>query len=70
VDLFRHYYGKNVSNYVMLIMSRSGDHSSMIKWAGHVARVARRKRNACKILMGKPEVKRLLGRPRRRCGYF
>jgi hypothetical protein len=32
--------------------------------AGHVARMGE-KRNACKILVGKPEGKRPLGRPRR-----
>jgi hypothetical protein len=34
-------------------------------WAGHVARM-REKRNACTILVAKPEGKRSLGRPRRR----
>jgi hypothetical protein len=33
------------------------------KWAGHVARMERR--NACRILVGKPEGKIPLGRPRR-----
>jgi hypothetical protein len=36
-----------------------------MRWAGHVARM-RAKRNACRILMGKPEGKRPLGSPRRR----
>jgi hypothetical protein len=36
-----------------------------MRWAGHVARMGE-KRNACRILMGKPEGKRPLGRPRRR----
>jgi hypothetical protein len=35
----------------------------MMKWAGHVARMEK-KRNAYRILVGKPEGKRLLGRPR------
>jgi hypothetical protein len=35
-----------------------------VRWAGHVARV-REKRNAHRILVGKPEGKRPLGRPRR-----
>jgi hypothetical protein len=39
--------------------------SRRIKWAGHVARMGE-KRNACRILVGKPEGKRPLGRPRRR----
>jgi hypothetical protein len=38
--------------------------SSRMRWAGHVARMV--KRNACRILVGKPEAKRPLGRPRRR----
>jgi hypothetical protein len=36
-----------------------------MRWAGHVARVGE-KRNAYRILVGKPEGKRPLGRPRRR----
>jgi hypothetical protein len=36
-----------------------------MKCAVHVARLGE-KRNACRILVGKPEEKRLLGRPRRR----
>jgi hypothetical protein len=35
------------------------------RWAGHVARMGE-KRNAYRILVGKPEGKRPLGRPRRR----
>jgi hypothetical protein len=38
-----------------------------IRW-GHVARMGE-KRNAYRILVGKPESKRPLGRPRRRCVY-
>jgi hypothetical protein len=34
-------------------------------WAGHVARIEK-KRNAYRILVGEPEGKRPLGRPRRR----
>jgi hypothetical protein len=34
-------------------------------WAGHVARMEE-KRNACRLLVGKPEGKRPLGRPRNR----
>jgi hypothetical protein len=37
-------------------------------WAGHAARM-REKRNAHRILMGKPEEKRPLERPRRRWVY-
>jgi hypothetical protein len=39
--------------------------SRTMKWAGHLARMGG-KRNAYKILVGKPEGKRPLGRPRRR----
>jgi hypothetical protein len=35
-----------------------------MRWAGHVARLE--KRDACRILVGKPEGKRPLGIPRRR----
>jgi hypothetical protein len=37
----------------------------MMRWAGHVARMGG-KRNAYRILVGKPEEKRPLGRPRHR----
>jgi hypothetical protein len=36
-----------------------------VKWAGHVAQMGE-KRNAYRLLVGKPEGKRPLGRPRRR----
>jgi hypothetical protein len=36
-----------------------------VKWAGHAARMGEY-RNAYRILAGKPEGKRTLGRPRRR----
>jgi hypothetical protein len=39
--------------------------SRRMKWAGHVARMGET-RNAYRILVGKPEGKRPLGRPRRR----
>ena len=39
--------------------------SRRLKWAGHVARMEQ-SRNACGVLVGKPEGKRPLGRPRRR----
>jgi hypothetical protein len=38
--------------------------SRRMRWAGYVARME--KRNAYMILVGKPEGKRSLGRPRRR----
>jgi hypothetical protein len=37
-----------------------------VRWAGYVARMGE-KRNAYRILVGKPERKIPLGRPRRRC---
>jgi hypothetical protein len=37
-----------------------------MRWAGHVAR-KREMRNAYRILVRKPEGKKPLGRPRRRC---
>jgi hypothetical protein len=46
-------------NIIRIIKSRR------MRWAGHVARMGE-KRNAYRLLVGKPEGKRLLGRPRRR----
>jgi hypothetical protein len=37
----------------------------MMRWAGHVARMGEN-RNAYRLLVGKPEGRRPLGRPRRR----
>jgi hypothetical protein len=37
-----------------------------MRWVGHVARIGE-KRNGYTIFVGKPEGKRPLGRPRRRC---
>ena len=37
-----------------------------MRWAGHVAHMGDR-RSAYKVLVGKPEGKKPLGRPRRRC---
>jgi hypothetical protein len=39
--------------------------SKRMRWAGHVSRMGE-ERNVYRILMGKPEGKRPLGRPRRR----
>jgi hypothetical protein len=39
-----------------------------MKWAGHVARVGKG-RDVYRVLIGGPEGKRLLGRPRHRCVY-
>jgi transcription termination factor 2 len=43
--------------------------SRRMRWAGHVARMEEEKRNACRLLVGKPEGKRPLGRPRCRWVY-
>jgi hypothetical protein len=40
--------------------------SRRMRWAGHVARMGKR-RGVHRVLVGKPEGKRPLGRPRRRC---
>ena len=42
--------------------------SRRLRRAGHVARMEQ-SRNAYRVLVGKPESKRPLGRPRRRCEY-
>jgi hypothetical protein len=39
--------------------------SRRMRWAAHVARMGE-KRNVCRLLVGKPEGKRPLGRPRHR----
>jgi hypothetical protein len=41
--------------------------SRRMRWAGHVARIGE-KRNAYRLLVGKPERKKPLGRPRHRWG--
>jgi hypothetical protein len=46
-------------NIIRMIKSRR------MRWAGHVARMGE-KRNAYGVLVGKPEEKRTVGRPRRR----
>jgi hypothetical protein len=46
-------------NIISVIKSRR------VRWAGHVARMGEM-RNSYKVLVGQPEGKRLLGRPRRR----
>jgi hypothetical protein len=46
-------------NIIRIIKSRR------VRWEGHVARMGE-KRNAYRLLVGKPERKRPLGRPRRR----
>jgi hypothetical protein len=49
-------------NIVRMIKSRR------MRWAGHVARMGEWRSGFC-VLVGKPEGKRPLGRPRRRWGY-
>jgi hypothetical protein len=50
----------SIPNIVQVIKSRR------IRWAGHVARMGD-ERGVCRALVGKPEGKRPLGRPRCRC---
>jgi hypothetical protein len=45
-----------------------GYYSRRMRWAGHVARMVEG-RGAYRVLVGKPEGKRPLGRPRRRWEY-
>jgi PAS domain-containing protein len=40
--------------------------SGRMRWAGNVARMGKRERGVHRVLVGKPEGKRPLGRPRRR----
>ena len=51
----------SLPNIVRVVKSRR------MRWAGHVARL-RQGRGVYRVLMGKPEGKRPLGRPRRRWG--
>jgi hypothetical protein len=44
--------------------------SRRVRWAGHAARMVKKKKNAYRLLKGKPDRKRLLGRPRRRWVYY
>jgi hypothetical protein len=46
-------------NIIRMVKSRT------MRWTEHVAHMGE-KRNACRVLMGRPEKKRPLGRPRRR----
>ena len=50
----------SLPNIVRVVKSRR------MRWAGHVARMGE-DRGVHRVLVGKPEGKRLLGRPRRRC---
>jgi hypothetical protein len=40
--------------------------SRRMRWAEHIARMEEKEKNAYRILVGNPEGKRPLGRPRRR----
>jgi hypothetical protein len=44
----------------------SGIKSRDMRWAGHIVCMGER-RGTCRVLVAKPEGKRLLGRPMRRC---
>jgi hypothetical protein len=47
------------------VLENNSEVDTVLAWAGHVARM-REKRNAYRLLVGKPEGERPLGRPRRR----
>ena len=46
-------------------LEQSRNASRQLRWAGHVARLEQ-SRNAYRVLVGKPQSKRSLGRPKRR----
>ena len=50
---------------VLLTKYQSGDQSRRRRWKGHVARMWEM-RDAYRVLVGKPEGRRSLGKPRRR----
>ena len=54
------YYKHSQPNTFREIKSRG------MRWTGYVARMGE-KGGICRVLLGKPEWKRSLGRPRRRC---
>ena len=55
-------YQHSLPNIVRVVKSRR------MRWAGHVARMGE-DRGVHRVLLGKPEGKRPLGRPRRRWEY-
>jgi hypothetical protein len=61
ISLYQHYFFLATINIREIIKSRR------MRWAGHVARM-RKKRNVYRLLLGEPEEKRPLGRPR--CGWM
>ena len=54
---------KSSPNIVRVIKSRR------MRWAGHVTRIGRRRSGVYRVLVGKHEGKRQLGRPKRRWEY-
>jgi hypothetical protein len=62
---WRKWHGGKLHNlYSSLYITRQIK-SRRMKWAGHVARMGEG-RNLCRVLVGKPEGRKPLGRPRRR----
>jgi hypothetical protein len=59
--VFRKYGGKGSLTSIIRMIK-----SMRMRWAGHVARMGA-KGSAYRILVGKPEGKMLLGKPRHRC---
>jgi hypothetical protein len=56
---------RNLHNKELNVLYVSGDKSRRMRWAGHVARVGERK-GVFRVLVGRPEGNRPLGKPRRR----
>ena len=54
-----------LQRFVFLTQYCAGDKIEKMRWAGHVARMDE-ERGVYRFLVGKPEGKRPLGRPRRR----
>jgi hypothetical protein len=59
-ELHLKYRFSSDSKYMRVVKSRR------MRWAGHVARMGE-DRGVYRVLVGKPEGKKPLGRPRRRC---
>jgi hypothetical protein len=64
---------KNVKIGILVVILQKELHcckhtlsASYLRWAGHVARMGE-ERKLYRVLVGKPEGRRPLGRPRRRC---
>jgi hypothetical protein len=62
---WRKLYNEELHNLYCLLNIIRLNEARRLRWAGHVANMWD-KRNAYRILVGKPEGKRQLGRPRRR----